>query len=166
LIYRSISYIREILPLSTPLSPIPPFNLERYFARWEFTAPYLLCTSDIQGWKLSELLELADPQSLALWDDLTLGYTESQGHPLLRAEIAKLYQGIDASQVITFSGAEEAIYIALRVLLRAGDHAIVTFPGYQSSYQIGEAAGAEVSRWNLRLDVGSRRTGALDAGYR
>jgi aspartate/methionine/tyrosine aminotransferase len=141
--------------LSTPLSPIPPFNLERYFARWEFAAPYLLCTSDIQGWKLSELLEMADPQSRALWDELTLGYTESQGHPLLRAEIAKLYQGIDASQVITFSGAEEAIYIALRVLLRPGDHAIVTFPGYQSSYQIAEAAGAEVSRWNLRQAVGS-----------
>jgi aspartate/methionine/tyrosine aminotransferase len=140
--------------LFTPLSPIPPFKLERYFAQWEFAAPYLLCTSDVQGWKLNELLELADPQSRALWDELTLGYTESQGHPLLRAEITKLYQGIDTSQVITFSGAEEAIYIALRVLLRPGDHAIVTYPGYQSSFQIGEAAGAEVSRWNLRLAGG------------
>jgi aspartate/methionine/tyrosine aminotransferase len=140
--------------LAAPLSPIPPFKLERYFARWEFVAPYLLCTSDIQGWEMNELLALADPDSRALWDNLTLGYTESLGHPLLRQEIARLYRGITPEQVITFAGAEEAIYITLRVLLRPGDHAVVTFPGYQSSYEVAEATGAQVSRWNLRLGIG------------
>lgn len=134
---------------------IPPFKLERYFARWEFVAPYLLCTSDIQGYRLDEILALADGETRGLWENLTLGYGESLGHPLLRQEIARLYQNLPAEDVITFSGAEEAIYITMRVLLGPGDHAVVTFPGYQSSYQVAEATGAEVTRWTLRLENGA-----------
>lgn len=138
-----------------PVSPIEPFHLERYFARWEFNAPYLLCTSDIQGYPLNDLLALADEEALDLWNHLTLGYTETPGHPLLRQEIAGLYQHISADQILCFAGAEEAIYIAMRVLLRPGDHMIVTFPGYQSSYQVAETIGAQVSRWTLRLENGA-----------
>jgi aspartate/methionine/tyrosine aminotransferase len=133
-----------------PVSPLAPFKLERYFARWEFTAPYLLCTSDIQGYPLKDLLALADAEMSELWDRLTLGYTETLGHPLLRAEIAHLYETVGPEEIVCFAGAEEAIYICLRVLLKEGDHMIVTFPGYQSTYQVAEAAGADVSRWMLR----------------
>jgi aspartate/methionine/tyrosine aminotransferase len=136
--------------MDKPISPISPFQLERYFARWEFNAPYLLCTSDIQGYPLKDLLALADRETRALWDGLTLGYTESLGHPLLREEIAQLYENAQAKNIICFAGAEEAIYILQRVLLRKGDHMIVLFPGYQSSYQVAESIGAQVSRWMLR----------------
>jgi aspartate/methionine/tyrosine aminotransferase len=136
--------------MSLPQSPIAPFKLERYFARWEFAAPYLLCTSDIQGYPMRELLSLADAETRALWDDLSLGYTETSGHPLLRAEIAALYAGGQVEDILTFAGAEEALYIAQRVLLRPGDHIVAVFPGYQSSYQIAESMGVEVSRWMLQ----------------
>ena len=136
--------------MPAPQSPIPPFELERYFARWEFAAPYLLCTSDVQGYPLADLLALASPDTRALWDNLTLGYTETLGHPLLRAEIARQYQRAAPDDLITFAGAQEAIYIAMRVLLRPGDHVIVTFPGYQSLYQLAESIGAQVDRWTLR----------------
>ena len=52
--------------------------------------------------------------------------------PALRAEIAKLYRTIEPEEVYTFAGAEEAIYIAVSLLARPGDHAIVVWPGYQS----------------------------------
>ncbi len=136
--------------MEKPVSPIAPFLLERYFARWEFNAPYLLCSSDIQGLPMKDLLAMASPESRALWDHLALGYTESPGHPLLREEIARLYEGVSPDEVLCFAGAEEAIYITQRVLLREGDHMIVTFPGYQSSYQGAEDTGAQVSRWMLR----------------
>ena len=70
---------------------IADFALERYFARWEFAVEHLLCASDVQGLPMAELLALADDETRALWDGLTLGYTESTGHPLLRREIAALY---------------------------------------------------------------------------
>ncbi len=136
--------------MDKPVSPIAPFLLERYFARWEFNAPYLLCTSDIQGYPLKDLLALADRETRGLWEGLTLGYTESTGHPLLREEIARLYETVRGEDVLCFAGAEEAIYITQRVLLRPGDHMIVTFPGYQSSYEVAESIGAQVSQWMLR----------------
>lgn len=145
--------------MQLPISPIPTFKLERYFARWEFVAPYLLSTSDVQGYSLQELLALADAESRALWDNLTLGYTESLGHPLLRAAIADLYTHATPDQVLCFAGAEEALYICTRILLQPSDHLIATFPGYQSSYEIARAVGAEVSYLPLRLQTSA--TGAL-----
>jgi DNA-binding transcriptional MocR family regulator len=89
-------------------SRLPDFELERFFARWEFTAPYLLCVSDIEGLKLTELLSLADEESRNLWNGLSLGYTESTGLPVLRQEIATLYTGVTPDDVLTFAGAERA----------------------------------------------------------
>jgi hypothetical protein len=71
---------------------MPEFKLERYFARWEFKAPFLLCASHLEPLRLNELLELADTEGRSLWENLSLGYTDSAGHPLLRAEIANLYE--------------------------------------------------------------------------
>jgi aspartate/methionine/tyrosine aminotransferase len=132
---------------------IADFALERYFARWEFAVEHLLCASDVQGMPMGELLELADDEARGLWDGLTLGYTESTGHPLLRAEIAALYDGVTPDDVLVFAGAEEAIFCLLNVLLGPGDHAIVTWPGYQSLYEVARTAGAEVTLHELHEDA-------------
>jgi aspartate/methionine/tyrosine aminotransferase len=129
---------------------ITDFALERYFARWEFAVDYLLCASDVEGYQMADLLALADPEARALWDGLRLGYTESSGHPLLRAEIAELYDEAGPDDVLVFAGAEEAIFCLSNVLLGPGDHAVVTWPGYQSLYEVGRAAGAEVTLHELR----------------
>ncbi|HBY92611.1 MAG TPA: aminotransferase, partial [Chloroflexi bacterium] len=142
-------------------NPIPDFKLERYFARWEFAAPYILCASDVEGYRLDELLALADDEHRALWQKLTLGYTEAPGHPLLRAEIAALYQNVAPANVLTFAGAEEAIFVLMNVLLGPGDHAVITWPGYQSLYEVARATGAEVTLlplehadgWALHLEA-------------
>ena len=133
---------------------IADFALERYFARWEFAVEHLLCASDVQAYPMGELLSLADDETRALWDGLELGYTESTGHPLLRREIAALYETIDADEVLTFAGAEEAIFCLANVLLGPGDHAIVTWPAYQSLYEVGRAAGADVTLHELHESDG------------
>jgi aspartate/methionine/tyrosine aminotransferase len=133
---------------------IADFALERYFARWEFAVQHVACASDVEGWSMAELLELADDEARALWGSLRLGYTESTGHPLLRREIAGLYERVEADDVLVFAGAEEAIYCLLHTSLDAGDHVIVTFPGYQSLYEVARAAGAQVSLHLLREEDG------------
>jgi aspartate/methionine/tyrosine aminotransferase len=133
---------------------IAEFALERFFARWEFAVRHLLCASDVEGWRMSELLELADAETSRLWSTLRLGYTEAPGHPLLRAEIARLYDTVDPDGVLVFAGAEEAIFCLSNVLLEPGDHAVVTWPGYQSLYEVARAAGAEVTLHELRESVG------------
>ncbi len=128
---------------------IADFELERYFARWEFAVEHVLCASDVEGYPMAELLALADDETRVLWDGLRLGYTESTGHPLLRREIASLYERIDPDEVLVFAGAEEAIFCLLNVMLGPGDHAIVTWPGYQSLHEVARAAGAEVTLHEL-----------------
>jgi aspartate/methionine/tyrosine aminotransferase len=133
---------------------IADFALERYFARWEFAVKHVLCASDVEGWPMAELLELADDETRSMWDGLRLGYTESMGHPLLRREIATLYDSIEADEVLVFAGAEEAIYCLLNTSLEGGEHVIVTWPGYQSLYEVARAAGAHVSLHALREEDG------------
>jgi aspartate/methionine/tyrosine aminotransferase len=143
---------------------IADFELERYFARWEFAVEHVLCASDVQGYPMADVVALADPEARALWDGLTLGYTESTGHPLLRREIASMYDGLAAEDVLVFAGAEEAIFCLTNVLMGPETHAIVTWPGYQSLYEVARATGAEVSLHELHeadgwaLDVDRLRT--------
>ena len=62
---------------------IATFQLERYFAKHEFSARHLLSSSDCEALSMMELLGLADSEMTRLWAELRLGYTESSGHPLL-----------------------------------------------------------------------------------
>ncbi len=135
---------------------LPEFALERFFARWEFAAPLLLCASDVEGWAMSDLLALADDEARAMWEGLTLGYTEAPGHPLLRAEIAALYPGLSAEDVLVFSGAEEAIFTFMNVALGPGDRAVAAWPAYQSLHEVARSAGAEVALLPLAHEEGWR----------
>jgi aspartate/methionine/tyrosine aminotransferase len=129
---------------------IADFALERYFARWEFAVRHVLCASDVQGYPMADLLDLADDETRGLWGGLRLGYTESTGHPLLRAEIASLYESIEPDEVLVLAGAEEAIFCLVNVLVGPADHVIATWPGYQSLYEVARAAGADVTLHELR----------------
>jgi aspartate/methionine/tyrosine aminotransferase len=131
---------------------LPAFRLERFFARYEFAVRHLLCASDCEPLMLPELLALAEDETRSLWERLSLGYTESQGHPLLRQEIAALYPGLRADDILVLAP-EEGIFIAMNVLLEPGDHVVVTSPGYQSLYAVAEAIGCTVSRWTPREEA-------------
>lgn len=125
---------------------IEPFALERYFAEHEFSARHLLSPSDCESLSMAELLRLADPDSRELWLRLRLGYTETAGHPLLRAAIAELYPALGPESILV-TAPEEAIFLSMHALLEPGDHVVCTFPGYQSLYEIARSKGCEVSLW-------------------
>ncbi len=123
-----------------------PFALERYFAAHEFSARRLLSCSDCEPLSMAELLAEADEEILALWNSLRLGYTESRGLPLLRREIAALYPGLNAEQIIEVVP-EEGILLAIQALVQRGDPVVVTMPSYQSLHEIARAAGGEIREW-------------------
>jgi aspartate/methionine/tyrosine aminotransferase len=132
---------------------IADFKLERFFSQHEFKMPWLLCSSDCESFTLGELLAMEEG-ALEVLENLWLGYTETQGNPLLRAEVAKLYTTVTADEIIIFSGAEEAIFITMNVLLEKDDHLVVEFPAYQSLFEIARYTGAEVTLWLMREDAG------------
>jgi aspartate/methionine/tyrosine aminotransferase len=132
---------------------LPPFKLERYFAQYEFTTKYLLCSSDCESLAVSDLLKLepgAEDGLKGLW----LGYTESQGAPSLRQEISRLYESIEPEQILVHSGAEEAIFLFMQAVLQPGEHVIVHWPCYQSLFEVAKSLGCEVSLWEARPENG------------
>ena len=126
---------------------IEPFALERYFARYEFSARFLLSSSDCEPLTLAELVAMADDDTRALWDDLKLGYTESSGHPLLRRAIADRYRGLAADDVVEVVP-EEGIFLLMHALLSPGDHVVCVAPAYQSLHEVARSIGCEISSWS------------------
>ena len=142
---------------------IPQFALERYFGKYEFSAPHMLSAADCETWSAGEIFAMEEG-SLDAFCAMRFTYTESQGDPALREEISALsshlgdsaISGISAvsgeispDQCVVFAGAEEAIYITMHVLLSPGDHAVVISPAYQSLYEIARHIGADVSFWQM-----------------
>jgi aspartate/methionine/tyrosine aminotransferase len=134
---------------------VTPFAIERFFARHEFSARHLLSSSDCEALSLREVLDLADDESRALWAELRLGYTESLGLPLLLREVASTYDDVTPDEVLEVVP-EEGILLVMQTLLDPGDHVVVTFPGYQSLYQLALDQGCEVTRWEAREAEGWR----------
>ncbi len=133
------------------MNKLPEFKLERYFGQWEFRARHLLSPSDCESMGVAQLLALADDDGRRRWQELRLGYTESQGDPALREVIAGQYTTIAADQVLV-AVPEEAIFVAMQALLAPGQHVVTLHPAYQSLYDVARSIGCEVSPWRIRLE--------------
>jgi aspartate/methionine/tyrosine aminotransferase len=132
---------------------LPPFRIERYYARHEFSTEFMLSSSDCESRTVQEVLALepgAHERLLGAW----CGYTESAGAPELRAAIAELYERCDPEDVIVCSCAEEGIFLVHHALLAPGDHGIVEWPCYESALELARGTGADVSPWVRRYEDG------------
>jgi len=135
---------------------LTPFRLERYFAKYEFNTEYLLCSSDCEAMSIADLLALdADPAGSAeKFQHTWLGYTESQGHPALRKEIANIYESIQPEEILVHAGAEEAIFLFMLAALKENDHIIVHAPHYQSLSEVAKGLRCFISPWRAREENG------------
>ena len=140
--------------------PMRDFALEVYFSKWEFAAKYNMTGSDGENMTLAQLLEFSTSQDRAEFEGISLGYTETCGAPVLRAEIARTYDTVKPEHLLCFAGAEEGIYAAMKVLLNTNDHAIVITPNYQAAetvpLSICEVSGVPLNLehdWDLDLDL-------------
>ena len=126
---------------------LPPFRIERYYERYEFTTRYMLSSSDCESRSIAELLSL-EPDAGARLLAHHLGYTESAGAPGLRRAIADIYETIDPEEVVVATCAEEALFLVYHALLSPGDRAVVETPCYESALELARSTGAEVAGWH------------------
>src|SRR5215475_13981816 len=103
---------------------LTPFKLERYFAKYEFNTEYLLCSSDCESMPIMDLLAMEE-NAAEKFQQVWLGYTESQGSLALRAEICKLYVTIEPEDILVHTGAEEAIFLFMFSAFKEHDHVII-----------------------------------------
>lgn len=136
---------------------IQPFLIERFYAKYEFSTPYMLSSSDAESFTIEEILNLDGEQqkenNVDEMLEFSLGYTESQGSPLLREEIAKLYPSLNKEQILVFSGAEEGIFTFMNAVLSEKDHIIVQFPCYQSLYAVAQANNVDIDYWEMNEEA-------------
>jgi aspartate/methionine/tyrosine aminotransferase len=125
---------------------IKPFRIEQYFGKYEFTAKYLLSSSDAESCTIKDLLDLepgAHERLLEQW----CGYTESAGAPELREAIARIYRQLKSDDILALAAAEEGIFVFYHALVGSNDHVIVETPCFESALEVARSTGAEVSEW-------------------
>jgi len=93
------------------------FKMERMQSLWENVVAYNLSESGVHPMKLKELLLPGELEELA---SLDLGYTQTNGTPPLRENIARLYPGIDPEQVMVTAGSSEANFLLMVVAAGTG----------------------------------------------
>ncbi len=132
---------------------IRPFEIERFYDRWEFRAELMLSSSDCETMATAELLALEDGAAERLLEQ-RLGYTEVAGSAELRAAIAALHSEVGSEDVLTLAAAEEGIFLAYHALVGADDHVIVETPCYGSAIEVARSTGAQVSQWQRHFEDG------------
>ncbi|UJD90811.1 pyridoxal phosphate-dependent aminotransferase [Rahnella aquatilis] len=108
------------------------FRLISYLSRLEHAVRFPLSSSYPESMDLDTLFELAGKEHRAPFMQTMLDYPPLRGTPALLDAIASTYQKITAQDIISFAGADEAIYASFQMLLKSGDHAVVITPNYQS----------------------------------
>jgi aspartate/methionine/tyrosine aminotransferase len=125
---------------------LPPFRIERWYERYEFTTELQLSSSDAESVTVDDLLGF-EPDARERLGMLRLGYTEVPGSAELRDAIAALYTRTDADAIVALAAAEEGIFATETALLGPGDHAVVELPCYESAVAVARATGADVDVW-------------------
>ena len=130
-----------------------PFEMERMMSRFERKVEYNLSESGVHPLRLSELLD-GDQGLLERLLGTALNYPHVNGTPELRQNIAALYAGAAADNVLVTVGAIEANYITVRTLLEAGQAIAVMLPNYMQIWGVAINHGLDMSTFSLRASAG------------
>ncbi len=115
--------------------------LEIWFDDYQFEVDYDIGESGTKFLTVKELdIDL---------NNVELRYGYHIGHPSLRKEIAKQYEGNDLDNVAVTTGASEANFAVIAHLVGPKDHLIVEQPTYPSLYQVARSLGRDLTLFKL-----------------
>ena len=129
---------------------IEVFKMERMQSTWENVVDYNLSESGVHPLSPRELLTAKEMKGVL---DLELGYSQTNGTPELRAEIARLYRGAGLDQVLTTAGSSEANFLLMWSLIERGDEVLFELPNYMQMWGLLGGFGAQVKPFRLRDEL-------------
>jgi aspartate/methionine/tyrosine aminotransferase len=139
---------------------IDPFLLERWMTRHETHVQFDIAESGILPLSTNDLLDFEPVDRRAATLDrllaLPLGYSEARGTETLRTLRSATDARGDADHILVTTGASEANFLLVNVLLAPDDHVIAPYPAYQQLYSVPRAIGCDVSLWHVGPDTGYR----------
>src|SRR2546422_479517 len=113
--------------------------MERWQSTWENSVDYNLSESGVQPIPLRELLR--DEAATERFLDHPLAYSQGNGTPELRSEIADLYRGATPNHVLVTTGSSEANLLAMWHLVEPADEIVVILPNYMENWGLVQALG-------------------------
>lgn len=116
--------------------------------------------SQPQPYTYAELIDLIGPIESLLSPSTTLGFCPDEGTLAFREAVVNLYENLHPDHIISFAGAQEAIFCSLHALLEQGDRVVAIKPIYDPLIRTAEEIGAHVefveldanTRWSLDFD--------------
>jgi len=127
------------------------FKMERMQSLWENVVDYNLSESGVHPLNLEELLT---PEELDEIIKVQLGYTQTNGTPGLRENIARLYPEVEPDQVMVTAGSSEANFLLVWSQVEPGDEVIFELPNYMQIWGLVRAFGAKVKPLWLKEELG------------
>ena len=129
-----------------------PFELERFMSIWEYQVDYNLSESGVHPMTLRDLVQDNDFMETLLDTDLI--YPQTNGLPQLRKQVADLYEGASADQVVITTGAAQANFTSLLTLLDPGDEIAIMLPNYMQIWGVAKNLGLKVNTFTLNEEHG------------
>ncbi len=138
---------------------IPRFEMERWQSIWELEVELNISESGVQPVSAQELLE--DPGELQRVLSMPLIYPPTRGSEELRANIATLYRGARADNILVTTGCAEANFLVTWAHVERGDEVVFVQPNYMQVGGLARGLGATVKplwlkeelRWAPDLDA-------------
>ncbi len=130
--------------------------------RWAGHVTRSISSATVEPPTLDDMLNNSSVEHRAAWQRVSLGYTSDQGDITLREHIAADYPGLGPEHILTFCGAQEALFCACHSLLRAGDKVLCIEPGFGPLRLVPQSLGCDVvgqaldivaDRWRLDVDA-------------
>jgi aspartate/methionine/tyrosine aminotransferase len=128
------------------------FDMERMMSRWENVVEYNLSESGVHSITVRELVE--DPALIENLLTTGLNYPQANGIIELRANIAALYSGATADNVLVTVGCAEANFITLQTMVEPGEEMVMMLPNYMQLWGAAHNFGMSVKAFHLREDLG------------
>ncbi len=131
------------------MSKFEPFVMERMMSKFENTVEFNLSESGVHPMTLGELIEMGGRSVDALLAT-EIDYPQANGAIPLRENIARLYDGATADNVLVTVGAAEANYLTIHTLIEAGDEVVIMRPNYMQIWGVAHNRGARIKDFHLR----------------
>jgi len=143
--------------------PFQPFVMEQMMSEWENVVEFNLSESGVHPMTMGELLAMGGREAGDL-ADVGMFYPQANGTVELRENIASLYPGATADDVLVTVGAAEANYLAINTFLEPGDEVVIVLPNYMQVWGVAKNRGAVIKEVHLDVDRDwALDTNALDA---
>ncbi len=130
---------------------IEQFRMERMQSTWENVVEFNLSESGVHPLSLRELVSDRELEEIL---SLGLGYSQTNGTPALRSEIARLYPGASADQVLATAGSSEANFLLMWSLIEPGDEVVFMMPNYMQMWGLARGFGAALKPLWLKRSLG------------